>query len=177
MHRAGFEQETSRSPFLHLTTRSLHSLWNHCGKKRVIIILRLLYKRRQPGFRKKWPIWIILELILILIYSYIVHQMYILSDWKIMIIYWLKKFLYTKHFFSMVRKSSGFHFCKKEYSFVCATVQFDLIFVNSAWYKKHPRGHLSFLQNKIFKISRFKSVKSSLQRIIFQFDLIFVNSA
>ena len=32
-------------------------------------------------------------------------------------------------------KSSDFHFYKKEFTFVCATVQFDLIFLNSAWYK------------------------------------------
>ena len=32
-------------------------------------------------------------------------------------------------------KSSDFHFFKKEYPFACATVQFDWIFLNSAWYK------------------------------------------
>ena len=32
---------------------------------------------------------------------------------------------------------------------------------------KHPTGHVSFLQNKIFKIARFKCAKNSLQRIIF----------
>ena len=41
-------------------------------------------------------------------------------------------------FVSMVTvevKSSDFHYCKKEYSFVWATVQFDLIFLSSARYK------------------------------------------
>ena len=32
-------------------------------------------------------------------------------------------------------KSPGFHFLKKEYSFVYATVQFDLLFSNTAWCK------------------------------------------
>ena len=48
-----------------------------------------------------------------------------------------KKFLYIL-FVSKVTievKSTDFHFCKKEYPFVCATVQFDLIFLNSSWYK------------------------------------------
>ena len=34
-------------------------------------------------------------------------------------------------------------------------------------YLKSPRGHLSFLQNKMFKIARFKCVKNSLQRLVF----------
>ena len=37
-------------------------------------------------------------------------------------------------FVSMVAievKRSDFHFCNKEYTFICATVQFDLIFLNS----------------------------------------------
>ena len=32
---------------------------------------------------------------------------------------------------------------------------------------KHSRGHLSFLQNKIFKLARFKCIKNSLQWTIF----------
>ena len=35
------------------------------------------------------------------------------------------------HGYSGTITPSCFHFCKKEYSFVCATVQFDLIFLNS----------------------------------------------
>ena len=36
---------------------------------------------------------------------------------------------------AMEVKRSDFYFFKKEYSIVCTTVQFDLSFLNSAWYK------------------------------------------
>ena len=45
-------------------------------------------------------------------------------------------------------KSPEFHFLKKEYTFVYATVHFDLFFSNSAWYKNTPGVLLSFLQNE-----------------------------
>ena len=56
-------------------------------------------------------------------------------------------------------KSPDFHFLNKEYPLVCATDQFDLIFLNSASYNvqeclKHPGGYFIVLQNKIFKIAR-----------------------
>ena len=51
-------------------------------------------------------------------------------------------------------KSSDFHFHKKDYTFAVNMVQECL-------------KHLSFSQNKVFKIVRFKCVKNSLQRIIF----------
>ena len=59
-------------------------------------------------------------------------------------------------------KSQGFYFLKKEYSFVYTTVQLDLFFSNSAWYKNtlHTPGVLlSFLRNEIIKIARFKIIK------------------
>ena len=63
-------------------------------------------------------------------------------------------------------KGSKFHFCNKEYPFVCATVQFDLIFLNSACYKNALKilGPFNlFLENKIFRTVRLKCMKSSLQ--------------
>ena len=65
-------------------------------------------------------------------------------------------------FVSMVTieaKSSDFHFCKKEYPFIRATVQFDLIFVNSAWYKNalNTLGVICrFFQNKILNLNALK---------------------
>ena len=58
--------------------------------------------------------------------------------------------------------SPGFHFLKKEYSFIFATVQFDLFFSNSPWYKNTlntPGVILLFSQNKIIKTARFKGIK------------------
>ena len=60
-------------------------------------------------------------------------------------------------------KSPSFHFLKREYSFIFATVQFDLFFSNSAWNKdtlNTPGVFLSFLQNKIIKTAGFKDIKS-----------------
>ena len=71
-------------------------------------------------------------------------------------------------FVSMVTvevKSSDFHFCKKEYSFVCATVQFDLIFLSSAWYKNALNT-----PGVNYHFCRIKSLKwrsDFLQQIIF----------
>ena len=59
-------------------------------------------------------------------------------------------------------KSPGFHFLKQECSFVYATVHFDLFFLKLSMvqeYLKHPRGPLSFSQNKTIKIARFKGIK------------------
>ena len=53
-------------------------------------------------------------------------------------------------------KSPNFHFIKKEYTFVYATVQFDFFFSNPAWYKNAlntPGVLLPFSQNKIIKIA------------------------
>ena len=36
----------------------------------------------------------------------------------------------------------------------------------------HPRGHLSFVQNKIFEVARFERVENSLKRIMFPNYLI-----
>ena len=47
-----------------------------------------------------------------------------------------------------------FHFCKKEYSFVYVTVQFDLIFLNSAWYKNALNT-----PGVIYRFCRIKSLK------------------
>ena len=51
-------------------------------------------------------------------------------------------------------KSSDCHFCMKEYSFVCVTVQFDLIFFNSAWYKNALNT-----PGVIYHFCRIKSLK------------------
>ena len=59
-------------------------------------------------------------------------------------------------------KNPGFHFFKKEYSFIYATVHFDLFFSNSAWYKNTlntPGVLLSFSQNKNIKIARSKGIQ------------------
>ena len=55
-------------------------------------------------------------------------------------------------------KSPGFHFLKQECSFVYATVHFDLFF-SLSMVQEHPRGPLSFSQNKTIKIARFKGIK------------------
>ena len=60
-------------------------------------------------------------------------------------------------FVSMVTievKRSDFHLCKNEYLFVCATVPFDLIFLNSAWYKNALNT-----PGVIYRFGRIKSLK------------------
>ena len=62
---------------------------------------------------------------------------------------WLKKFPIDEILFiSMVTievKCSDFHFCKTEYPFVHATVQFDLTSLNEAWYKNTLNTTGSFI--------------------------------
>ena len=75
-------------------------------------------------------------------------------------------------FVSMVTidvKISDFHFSKKVFICLCnSPVLFDFLKLGMIQEcLKHPRGHLLFLQNKIFKIVRYKCVKNSLQQIIF----------
>ena len=59
-------------------------------------------------------------------------------------------------------KSPGFHFLKKEYSFVYATVQFDLFFSNSAWCKNilNTPGVLYRFGRSNSLNPRFKGIKS-----------------
>ena len=61
-----------------------------------------------------------------------------------------------------VEKKNVFHFLKKEYSVVYATVQFVLFFSNSARCKNTlntPGVLLSFSQNKILRFARFKGME------------------
>ena len=58
-------------------------------------------------------------------------------------------------------KSSDFHFCEKECPFFCARYQFDLIFLNSAWYKNAlmTQGYLSFFRIKSLKLLDLNALK------------------
>ena len=64
----------------------------------------------------------------------------------------------------VTKKSSDFHFCKKENPFGCATVQFDLIFLNSAWFKNAlntPEVICGFCRIKSLKLLDLKALKFS----------------
>ena len=71
-------------------------------------------------------------------------------------LYWLKKIPIHDILFvtiaTTVAKCQRFHFPKKEYSLVYATVQFHLFFSNSAWYKNTLNTPGSF--------HRFRRIKS-----------------
>ena len=82
-------------------------------------------------------------------------------------IYWLNKVpihdtLFVTIATAEVKKKNVFHFLKKGCSFLYATVQFDLFFSNSAWYKNTlntPGVLLSFSQNKILRFARLKGMQ------------------
>ena len=59
-------------------------------------------------------------------------------------------------------KCSDFHFCKKENTFIYATVQFYLIFLNSSWYKnalKTPEVIYRFCRTKSSKLLDLNALK------------------
>ena len=72
--------------------------------------------------------------------------------------YWLKKVPVPElSFVSMVTlevKRLDFHVLKNEYPFACATVQFDSVFLNSAWYK-----NALITSGIIYHFCRIKSLK------------------
>ena len=91
-------------------------------------------------------------------------------------IYWLKKVPIHMLFVTIVTtevKSPRFHILKKEYTSVYATIQFDLFSPNPAWYKNTlntPGVLVSFSQNKLIKIARFKCIKMSPVKRICVFE-------